>query len=328
MSLMARGTRPLRPADLSFPIARLEDFLNPVEERRGVGPVEGAVVPRQGEHANRVDGDRFVPELVGDNDRLALHPVGTEDGDLGLVDNRELHHRAVLPGIGQREGPTAQIVGRELLRAGAAGDIRDVAGDLPQTLAVDVLHDRSEQPLEIDVDRNRHVDLVVDDQVFAAEAGVEMGEITQRVGNGTSNERQVGERETLFRLPCALVHLANLLDPLVVDLHGGEDVRRGRLRHHHVFGGALADVVERHDLIASTHGWRGRLGDGRWCSGRCSGRGSRRGRSRGGGFGSRAGGTSLDDLLNVVAGDAAAQTGSGDLARIETVVGDQSAHNR
>ena len=243
--------------------------------------------PRQGEHTIRVDGDRLVPELVGDDDRLALHPVGTEDGDLGLVDDRELHHRAVLPGIGQREGATAQVVGRELLRAGAASDIRDVAGDLPQTLAVDVLHDRSEQSLEVDIDRNRHVALVVDDQVVATEAGVQMREI-----------------------------------------HGGEDVRRGRLRHLHVFGGALADGVERHDLIASTHGWRGRLGDGRWCSGRCRGRGGRRRRNGGSWFGSRAGGTSLDDLLNVIAGDATTQTGSGDLARIETVVGDQSADGR
>ena len=49
---------------------------------------------------------------------------------------------------------------------------------------------------------------------------------------------------------------------------------------------------------------------------------------QGGGFGSRAGGTSLDDLLDVVAGDAATQPRAGDLGRIETVVGDQSPDDR
>jgi hypothetical protein len=40
--------------------------------------------------------------FVDDDDRLPLDAVGRQDGDLWLIDDGELHHRAVLSGVGDR----------------------------------------------------------------------------------------------------------------------------------------------------------------------------------------------------------------------------------
>ena len=112
------------------------------------------MVPGEGEHTDRVDRDRLVAELVGDDDRLALHPVGAEDRDLGLVDDGELHHRAVLARVGEGEGAATEVVGRQLLGTGAVGDVLDVAGDLAESFSVDPLHHRCEQTFEVVISKH------------------------------------------------------------------------------------------------------------------------------------------------------------------------------
>ena len=55
--------------------------------------------------------DRLVAELILDHDRLPLDRIGRQDRDLRLVDDRELHHRAVAAGVGEGEGATDEIIG-------------------------------------------------------------------------------------------------------------------------------------------------------------------------------------------------------------------------
>ena len=106
------------------------------------------------------------------------------------------------------------------------------------------------------------------------------------------------------------------------------------LRPHHMFSGPLPDVVQRHDLVTLTDwNWWGRR-DGRrsrgWSRRRRRGglcRNRRRRRRR---WGRRctAGGSRLDDLLDIGTGDAATEAGAGNVGDIESVVGDEAANHR
>ena len=159
------------------------------------------------------------------------------------------------------------------------GEVVDLAGDEPQALAVGVADHRGDEALEVEVDRDRQVDVVVDDQRVVADARVDLRELVHGVAERARDERQVGEREALGRLPLGLVRGAHAFDALEVDLDRRVHVRARRQRLHHVLGGAPADVVERDDLVARD---RGRAGAG-------SRRRGRRGRGRGRGAGAGAG---------------------------------------
>src|SRR5438552_16604163 len=77
------------------------------------------MIPCHGEHTYRMDADGFVAVFVDDHDGPAFDAVGREDGDLRLIDNGELQHRAVLPGVGDGERATDDIVGAQLLGTSA-----------------------------------------------------------------------------------------------------------------------------------------------------------------------------------------------------------------
>ena len=239
--------------------------------------------------------------------------VGREDGDLGLVDDRQRHRGAEGTHVGDREGAADDLVGgqRALLRP--RREIADLGRDQSEALAVDVAHDRSEESLEVEIDSDTEVDVVVHDERVAVDARVHVGEAAHDIGERPADEREVGEREALFGAETLTHRTTDALDALVVDLDRRVHVRARRLRPHHVLGGAAADVVEGHDRVAVGAGerfGRGRDPGRRRRGGR--GRWSTRSRWRDGRGTARACG-----LEHVVARDATAVAGALDLRRIE-----------
>ena len=167
-------------SELGIPVVGLEDLRDRGEERGGVGAVEGAVVPRQREVADRVDGDRLVAVGVGDHHRPPLHAVGREDRDLRLVDDRQRASSVPYgPALVMVNVPPAMSSGDELLGAGPAGEVGDLAGDGPQPLVVGVVDDRHDQALEVEVDGDAEVDVVVHDQLVLADRGVDVRELAR-----------------------------------------------------------------------------------------------------------------------------------------------------
>ena len=123
------------------------------------------------------------------------------------------------------------------------------------------------------------------DELTVADAGVDPGMVDECLGDGPHDERQVGEAAALGGLPCGAVRTSGLLDPAVVDLHGREDVGRGRPGGDHVLGRPPADRRERLDVA----------------------------------------GMVAQVLLDIVPGDAPAEAGSGNPGGIQAVVGQQRA---
>ena len=206
--------------------------------------------PRIGEDAHAPDGDDVGTVGTGDDDRALVHAVGREDGDLGLVDDRQRHVRAVGTRVRDRERAAEHLVGEELLVAGPGGEVADLAGDGAEPLAVGVADDRRDQTLEVEVDRDGQMDVVVDDETVAVDRRVHVRELVDRVTEGTGHEREVGEREALARPPFRLVRFAHAGDALEVDLDRRVHVRARRLGADHVLGRAPPDVRERDDLVA------------------------------------------------------------------------------
>src|SRR5690606_4367360 len=163
------------------------------------------------------------------------------------------------------------------------------------------------------------------DELVVREGRVDLRVLVERVHHGPGDEGQVGEAEALLGLPLVLLGSADPLDALVVDLDRGVDVGRGVERAPHVLGGALADVRVGHDRVALARGPHERRRGG---AGRRARRGGRRGGRGRGGRGGTAATLRLDDREHVVAGDAPADAGAGDLARVEAVLVDEPAHDR
>ena len=75
--------------------------------------------------------------------------------------------------------PPAMSSGESCLERARVGQVVDLAGDGPQPLAVGVADDRGQQALEVEVDRDRQVDVVVDDQLAVADGGVHVRELAE-----------------------------------------------------------------------------------------------------------------------------------------------------
>ena len=139
-----------------------------------------------------------VPSALDDDRGAALHPVGRQDGHLGLVDDRRRQEGAEGPGVGDRERPARDVVGAQLLRPGPVGQLVDATGHAPQRQLLGVLHDGHDESLVVEVDGEAQVELMVHDQRVVADRGVEMRPLVQRLDRGPGHEGQVGEREALL----------------------------------------------------------------------------------------------------------------------------------
>ena len=96
--------------------------------------------------------------------------------------------------------PPVMSSGPSFLVRARVGEVVDVAGDGPEALVVGIVDDRGEEPLEVEVDRDRQVHVVVQDERAVADRGVHVRELVQRVDHRPGDERQVGEAEALLVL--------------------------------------------------------------------------------------------------------------------------------
>ena len=231
------------------------------------------MIPAHAQEPDGVDGHGFGAVGGGDHHRLPTHAVGRQDRHLRLVDDRQNQEAAERARVRERERTARDVVDRELFVARPAGEIVDLAGDGPQAKVVRFVHHRREETFEVEVDRDRQVDVVVHDQLAVGDGGVDVRELTERVDHGPSDERQVREAEAFRLTPFVAMGAPHAIDTLVVDLDDRVGVRRRCLRHHHVLGRAAPDVVQGLDGVARAgsgsrhHGpaaarrgqWRGRV---------------------------------------------------------------------
>ena len=186
------------------------------------------------------------------------NPVGGQDGHLGLVDNRELHHRAPLAGVGDGECAPRDLIGVQLLGPSPPRQVGHLLSDRYQPLAVGVDHHRGQQPLEVEVDRDGQVDVVVDHQLAVAHGCVDVGIGVEGVAHRPSDERQIGEAEAVLGLERLPVSPTHVLYALEVHLRRGQHMGRHRLGPNHVLTGDSADVAERDNRVPSGCSRRGR----------------------------------------------------------------------
>ena len=115
------------------------------------------------------DGNGVVAFGVGEDDGLLAQAADGEDGRLRLVDDRRAELAAEDAGVGEREGGAGDLVGHELLGAGALGEIGDGAGDVDEAALLGLADDGHDQsPLERDGDAEIDVLVVVDGRCLRA----------------------------------------------------------------------------------------------------------------------------------------------------------------
>ena len=252
--------------------------------------------------------DGVVAVLVGDDFGFLVEAADAEDGALRLVDDRGAELLAEDAGVGEGEGATGDLVGSELLAAGAVGYVDDGAGDAEEVLLFRLLDDGDDEaPVERDGDADVDVLVVADGVAF--DRAIDDGVLAQRDDGGARDERHVGELDAVALLVLRLLLFAELDDARHVHLEDGVDVRAGALRLDHALRDDGAHLRHRDEFAGL------RL--------RCGGLGcGRRGSCRGGRGGSRS--RRLRALLqvtdNIGLRDAAGGSGARDLGQVDVVV--------
>src|SRR5665647_542468 len=101
-----------------------------------VRAVNHPVVVRQRQIDDGADRDRLATVAVLDHDGALDDRTGSEDGDVGLVDDRGVEQSSAAAGVGEREGATSELIGGDLVRTGPFGQVGDLAcqaGDIEVT---------------------------------------------------------------------------------------------------------------------------------------------------------------------------------------------------
>jgi len=91
------------------------------------GAVDEAVVVAEREVNDRADGNGVGAVIVGDHHGLLGNSAGPHDGGVRLVDDRQAKDSAELAGIGDGESGTFNVLGLELLGAGALAQVSNTA---------------------------------------------------------------------------------------------------------------------------------------------------------------------------------------------------------
>ena len=162
-------------------------------------------------------------------------------------------------------------------------------------------------------------------QLVNTDAGVHVRELCNGIHNGPADERQVGEAESFGRLPIAFHLRSHGIDVREVDLNDAERVGSSRQRVDHMGARELANLGQRHRLVATSRGNR-RGGNRSRCGrewGHNGGSGRRNGCSRSGNWRwrrrSSCGPVSVNVVQNIFPCNATTGTGAGDGGGVETV---------
>jgi len=221
-------------------VSKLSDIFGPVFEVglevghkfAGVGSVDDAVIETKSESLDRADRDGIVAVLVGKDFSFLVQTADAEDRALRLVDDWRSELLAEDTRVCQREGAAGDLVGRQLLPAGAVGYIDDGTGDAEEVLFFRLFDDRyDEAPVERDSDAD--VDVLVVTDRLAFDRAIDDGMFTQRNDGGAGDEGHVRQLDTVTLLVLRLLLLAKLDDARHVHLEDGVDMRAGALRLDH-----------------------------------------------------------------------------------------------
>ena len=132
------------------------------------------MIEAEREALDGADRDGVVAVLVGEDFGFLVEAADAEDGALRLVDDRRAELLAEDAGVGEGEGAAGDLVGSELLVAGAVGDVDDGARDAEEVLLFGLLDDgNDEAPVERDGDAD--VDVLVVADRFAFDRALTMG---------------------------------------------------------------------------------------------------------------------------------------------------------
>ena len=157
-----------------MPITRRQNLGHAAKETRGVRAIDGAVVERERQHSDRVDGNGFKSVIGRDDHRRSGHGVGRENGDLGLVDDRPRQQRPVRTGIGDGEGAVGQFIDAELLRPRARRHVSNTPREIADAGVLRVLKHRDDEAVVLEVDGDPQVDASVHDEFIVAHRGVQV----------------------------------------------------------------------------------------------------------------------------------------------------------
>src|SRR5579859_1356169 len=254
------------------------------------------------------DGDGVVAVFVGDDQRLLRDSAYTHYGRVRLVDDGEAEDGTELAGVGDGEGGAFDVFGLELLGAGAFAEIGNAALQAEEVEVSGIFEDRDDEaPVKSNGDA--HVDLAVIADIVAFDVGVDDGPLLQGDDGGANEEGHEGEASAMALLEPGFELGAQIDDAGEIHFVHAVHVRAGAAGLDHVLGDQLAHVRHGDEIarIRSGSCWarRGRGGCGL----------SRRGRG-----GSRLRRSlALDELHDVLLGDAAAESGAGDLGEADAV---------
>src|SRR6266508_5630639 len=156
-----------------------------------------------------VEGDRDVPDGAYDDLTLAHHralgdPMHTEDPDLRRIDQRRDEEARELPRARDRERAAAKLLRCEPAVARGVGEALDLGVELLERARIAVAHHRDDEAL-VRRDRDPDVVAVEVDELAVLDARVQLGERTQRLGDGAEHERheqrQIDVREVALLDP-------------------------------------------------------------------------------------------------------------------------------
>src|ERR1700683_1771342 len=300
------GIKPL--SDLFAP--SFEILFHQGHELIGDGAVDEAVIVTERQMHDGANRNGITAIFVGDYHRLLRDSADAHDGGVRLVDDGKAKDGAKLARIGDGEGGTFDVVGLELLVARALAKIGDAALQAEKVQVSRILHDGNDQA-PVESDRYAHVDLAVIADVIAFNRRVDDRPLLKGDDGGAYEEGHEGQAGAVALLESGFLFIPQIDDAGEIHLVHAVHVSAGASRLDHVLGDQLAHVGQG-DQVAGIWGrsgwnrarcgWRGRRSGGR----RCTGRGGWRR-------------LAFDEGQDVLFGDAATESGSGNLRKTDSV---------
>src|SRR4051794_3180941 len=298
--------------ELALKLAAFQPLPDRRQEPRRVGAVDDPVIVGQRQVDHRPDRDDLAELRVLHDDRALHHRTDAQNGDLWLVDDRRVEEGTAAAGVGQREGPAAQLVRSDLVGPGPLSQVGDLAGQATQAEVTGLVDDRHEKPaLGVHGDPEVLGVVVGDGAGVLVDRGVHRRMRLQCLDRGLGEEGQEGELDAFAGLEVLLGLLTQVRDPRDVRFHHGRQLRTDLQRLDHPPGD---DRPEPRHLLraASKRGVRHGGGGGRAC----------RAGGSGGGGGRR---SLLGHREDVLLPDPPADAGAGDGAQVDAAVGRQPA---
>src|SRR5882762_7113505 len=148
---------------------------------------------------DRTDGDGIITFLVRDYQRLFSDSAHAHDGRVWLIDDGQTKDGAELAGVGDGEGGTFDVLGLELLVAGAFAEIGDAALQAEEVEVSGILEDGDdESPIEGHGDSDINVAVVTNAVTF--ERGIDDRPLLDRDDSSAHEERHEREADSVALL--------------------------------------------------------------------------------------------------------------------------------